>query len=135
MAETIRKRCERCKHVTLAAPRVVRCKRTERRWGKLFYCWGKLTTEPVPTRERPSLRPQDEAAAKLADVRARITKKMRAMTRMAAAIRELERKAKYYERRAAMSDESIEAERIEAQKRKEARALKRLRRAVALNTI
>ena len=115
------KRCARCGNIYLALPRERRCKRSEQRMGRLFYCWGLLTAAPKPKREKAQkieLRPQEIAQSKLQAERRKITRwyfelgeLAKQQARIIGKIQGAQRTVDRLEVRALMTDAEIEAER------------------------
>lgn len=129
MPGEVLKRCTKCGVAREYGPRVRRCHATETRFGKQYYCWGRLE-RVVTKRERP---PKAEgtlsSTARGAQVRARaqqdldrVRKRIADHTRTLTAtvayiskyskkITKLETRAAQLARRASMTDDEIEAER------------------------
>ena len=120
-ASRLPKRCAKCGNIYLALPRERRCKRSEQRMGRLFYCWGLLVAEPKPKRVKaPKVEqtPQQAAAGTLDTVRAKIARRYARLAELAAEmgrvskdVRTFEASAQRLARRASMTDAEIEAER------------------------
>lgn len=125
----VKTRCAKCGAVATVHPSQRRCHALP--MGRLgYWCYGALERVSAPPRQTPEKRPQDVAAAKLADARKRLATVTRRIRRLVTSQRLWERRVSYFARRASMTDAEVEAERVEAQRKKEARASRRIRRAV-----
>lgn len=56
------KKCQLCGATSEVAPRVRRCKRIVKRWGRNYYCWGNLESP-----EKPKMTPKPKTDAPTGD--------------------------------------------------------------------
>jgi hypothetical protein len=148
----VKKRCDRCGHVSLVKVRDRRCR--QRRFGRGSYaCWGLLSlvkrkkkeavvgsTSPLVTDgsldfgqlapAKRKLSSQEQAAKKLTHARKMIGEKTKALRRLATSLRLWERRAAYYAKRASMTDAEVAAEKVKREQATAARRQKAQRRAI-----
>lgn len=144
----VKKRCARCGHTELVRPAQRRCH--VRKFGPTSYCcWGLLARAPMPVRtkkvtvaaagaaeeavvaERQARRPQDEAQKKLEHARTKVTELTRSIARLSTRLRDWERQATHYAKRASMTDAEVSLER-EKRQAQQARRAKPARRGIKL---
>lgn len=120
---TITKRCAKCGKISRVSRGVRTCYQAgTNAWNGRVYCWGTLTAVDKPKRAEKT-RPQDVAGKLLAKAQQAIDEHLDRIKRSSAAIGRWQKKASYYAKRAAMSDEQLQAEReareLLAQQRKQ----------------
>lgn len=134
MAKTwrVRKRCGKCGRVAMVGAYEQHC--LERPWGLLGYtCVGPLEAVVRPPRPKVEKRPQDLAAAKLAQARKNVSEATKRMARLATSLRMWERRAAYYAKRASLTDAEIATEKAKGETARVARAEARKRRGIQLS--
>jgi len=112
MAEKdILKACQRCGWTGLAPASRRRC-RFRLHGRNSDWCGGDLRKVKAerPVRERVAVSPQELAAKKAARARLMIVMKTRQLGRLATSLRQWERKAAHYTKRAEMTDEQVAQE-------------------------
>lgn len=109
----LRKECLRCGHVSTVSKRVRRCRQAGRNTGawSSFYCWGQLRTVAVRRGDVSALKPQDIAAARATKAQKRFDDALASILRSVTSLKRWQAQARHWSRRAAMTDEQLQAER------------------------
>lgn len=128
-ARRLRKKCERCGAVAMVRPRERRCR--ARRPGTAYMCWGPLVLAPMQ-RLKAERRPQEIAAAEAEKAQGKIGEHLASVKRLMTAIDKWQKRASYYGKRAAMSDQDLAAEKAQREERERLKKSGKKTRAIAI---